>query len=87
MSIFLPKSGGYSNLRVYRISEIIYDLTTYFAQIYIRPGSRTRDQMEQAARSGKHMLRRLLNAQQRQFLEHGGIKELMYNARTRRKKS
>lgn len=34
-----------------------------------------------------YMLRRLLNAQQRQVLEHGGIKELMYNARSRRKKS
>lgn len=53
MSTFLRKKGGYRNLRVYRLTEIIYDLTMIFAKQYIRPGSRTRDQMEQAARSGK----------------------------------
>lgn len=180
MSVFLPKSGGYTNLRVFKLTEIIYDLTSYFAKNFIRPGSRTRDQMEQAARSGKqniaegsvasstsketeikltnvakasleellidfedylrcnnlkkwdkthprlnklraylrtkefmdapmlyihrynaeeycnlcitlihqatYMLRRLLDAQQRQFLANGGIKELMYNVRTHHKK-
>ncbi|MDE6588733.1 MAG: four helix bundle suffix domain-containing protein, partial [Paramuribaculum sp.] len=30
----------------------------------------------------KKMLQRLLESQQRQFLEHGGIRELMYRART-----
>ena len=53
MSGFLKNKGGYRNLRVYRLTEIIYDLTMIFAKKYIRPGSRTRDQMEQAARSGK----------------------------------
>lgn len=53
MSTFLRKKGGYRNLRVYRLTEIIYDLTMIFAKQYIRPGSRTRDQMAQAARSGK----------------------------------
>lgn len=50
---FLPPAGGYRNLRAYRLSEIICDLTSIFAKTYIRSGSRTRDQMEQAARSGK----------------------------------
>lgn len=50
---FLPSAGGYRNLRAYQLSEIIYDLTAIFAEKYVRPGSRTRDQMEQAARSGK----------------------------------
>ena len=53
MSTFLRKKGGYRNLRVYRLTEIIYDLTMIFAKQYIRAGSRTRDQLEQAARSGK----------------------------------
>lgn len=53
MSQFLNNKGGYRNLRVYRLSEIIYDLSMIFARQYIRAGSRTRDQIEQAARSGK----------------------------------
>ena len=53
MTTFLPPAGGYRNLRAYKLSEIIYDLTMIFADKYVRSGSRTRDQMEQAARSGK----------------------------------
>lgn len=175
MSGFLTPGGGYRNLRVYRLAEIIHDLSMVFAEKYVRAGSRTRDQIEQAARSGKqniaegstasttsketeikltnvakasleellldyedylrqnglplwgkehprtirlrtylksdnfmaepmklaesmnaeeycnlcitlinqttYMLRRLLERQQEQFLEHGGIREQMYNAR------
>lgn len=53
MSEFLPKGGGYRKLRVYHITELICDLSATFASRFIRPGSRTRDQIEQAARSGK----------------------------------
>ena len=53
MGGFLRTKGGYRNLKVYRLSEIIYDLSMIFAKQYIRTGSRTRDQIEQAARSGK----------------------------------
>ncbi|MGM9843796.1 MAG: four helix bundle suffix domain-containing protein [Muribaculaceae bacterium] len=53
MSGFLRSKGGYRKLRVYRLSEIIYDLTMIFVDQYIMIGSRTRDQMAQAARSGK----------------------------------
>ena len=53
MNKFLKNKGGYRNLRVYRLSEIIYDLSMIFAKQYIRAGSRTRDQIERAARSGK----------------------------------
>lgn len=175
MSKFLPKNGGYRQLRVFAVSEAIYDLTVIFVQRFISFGSRTSDQMEQAARSGRqniaegseasatsketeikltnvakasleellldyedylrqhnlqqwksdaarteklriylrsehfknnptqyahtmsaeefcnlcitlinqatYMLRRLLDSQQQQFLEQGGIKELMYKAR------
>ena len=50
---FLPQGGGYKNLRVYQITEVIYDLTYHFAHRFLRPGDRTVDQMIQAARSGK----------------------------------
>lgn len=45
--------GGYRNLKSYQTATIIYDLTMQFGKRYIRPYSRTRDQMEQAARSGQ----------------------------------
>lgn len=50
---FLPQGGGYKNLRMYQITEVIYDLTYHFAHRFLRPGDRTVDQMIQAARSGK----------------------------------
>lgn len=53
MNTFLPPAGGYRKLRAFRFAEIICDLTMIFAEKFIRHGSRTRDQIEQAARSGK----------------------------------
>lgn len=53
MNTFLPPAGGYRKLRAFRLAEIICDLTMIFAEKFIRHGSRTRDQIEQAARSGK----------------------------------
>lgn len=50
---FLPQNGSYRNLRVYKLTEIIYDYTYYFVQHYKERGDRTIDQMVQAARSGK----------------------------------
>lgn len=50
---FLPQNGSYRHLRVYRLAEVIYDLTYYFAHTYLRRSDRTIDQMVQAARSGK----------------------------------
>lgn len=50
---FLPQHGHYRNLRVYQVTEIIYDITYYFAHKYLQKGDRTIDQMVQAARSGK----------------------------------
>lgn len=52
-SAFLANKGGYRNLVVYKISEVIYDITYYFAGTYLSKGDRTVDQMIQAARSGK----------------------------------
>lgn len=47
------QTGGYRNLPFFRQTEIIYDFTVEFVQKYIDYKSRTKDQMEQAARSGK----------------------------------
>lgn len=38
---------------MYKVTEIIYDITFYFTQHYLAKGDRTVDQMVQAARSGK----------------------------------
>lgn len=46
----LPK---HKYLLTYRYAEIIHDLTVEFCKEYIDYRSRTKDQMEQAARSGK----------------------------------
>lgn len=46
-------TGGYKNLPFFRQAEIIYDFTVEFVKKYINPYSRTKDQMEQGARSGK----------------------------------
>ena len=50
---FLKTNGGYRRLKVYKITEIICDLTYHFAHTYLHQGDRTIDQMIQAARSGK----------------------------------
>ena len=50
---FLPQHGHYRHLRVYQVTEMIYDITFYFTQHYLSKGDRTVDQMVQAARSGK----------------------------------
>ena len=45
--------GGYKSLPFFKQAEIIYDFTVEFVKRYIDYKSRTKDQMEQAARSGK----------------------------------
>ena len=50
---FLPQHGHYRNLRVYQVTEMIYDVTFHFCQRFLQKGDRTIDQMVQAARSGK----------------------------------
>ena len=46
-------SQGYKDLPFFKQTEIIYDFTVEFCKRYIDYKSRTKDQMEQAARSGK----------------------------------
>lgn len=49
----IPKHGGYRSLKGFQVAEVIYDLTVRFCDKYIDRRSRTRDQMIQAARSGR----------------------------------
>ncbi|OGZ35157.1 MAG: hypothetical protein A2174_01705 [Candidatus Portnoybacteria bacterium RBG_13_41_18] len=46
------KRAGYEYLLAYKITVPIYDYTVEFCRRWIAKGSRTKDQMEQAARSG-----------------------------------
>lgn len=49
----IPPHGGFENLHSYKKALIIFLATYYLARKWVRLGSRTRDQMEQSARSGK----------------------------------
>jgi hypothetical protein len=49
----LRPHGGYRRLRSFQVTEIIYDATVAFCDRFIDRRSRTRDQMVQAARSGR----------------------------------
>lgn len=50
---FIPQHGGYKNLLSYQKAKIVYDATVYFCDRFFHKYDRTRDQMIQAARSGK----------------------------------
>jgi restriction system protein len=47
------KRGGYRNLKSYQMATLVFDLTVEFCRKFIDRKSRTCDQMEQAARSGR----------------------------------
>ncbi len=50
---FIPPHGGYEDLLSFQKARIVYDGTMHFCERFIDRRSRTRDQMVQAARSGK----------------------------------
>ena len=50
---FIRPHRNYRELKSFRVSEVIYDATVKFCNRFIDPRSRTRNQMVQAARSGK----------------------------------
>jgi len=52
----VPAHGGYRNLQSYQMSQLVYDATAKFCDRFIDRGSRTHDQMVQAARSGNKNL-------------------------------
>lgn len=49
----LRPSGGYRDLRSFQVATIIYDATVSFCERFVDSRSRLRDQMVQAARSGR----------------------------------
>jgi four helix bundle suffix protein len=49
----LRPSGGYRELRSFQVATVIYDATVAFCDRFVDKRSRTRDQMVQAARSGR----------------------------------
>jgi restriction system protein len=49
----LRPHGGYRRLRSFQVAEIVYDGTVAFCDRFVDKRSRTRDQMVQAARSGR----------------------------------
>jgi len=53
VSGFIPPHGGFEDLHSYKKSLIIFLATYWLVERWVRMGSRTRDQMEQSARSGK----------------------------------
>jgi len=50
---FIPAHGGYEQLRAFQKARVVFDGTTCFCRRFVDPRSRPRDQMIQAARSGK----------------------------------
>ena len=50
---FIPPHGGYEELLSFQKTRVVYDATVAFCDRFIKRGDRTRDQMVQAARSGK----------------------------------
>ncbi len=50
---FLDSGGDYRDLIFYKKTKVLYDMTYWFQEHKLRIGDRTKDQMEQAARSGK----------------------------------
>ena len=49
----LRPSGGYRDLHSFQVTTVIYDATVAFCEQFVDNRSRTRDQMVQAARSGR----------------------------------
>lgn len=52
MEPIIVRHGGYRRLKTFQLARLCYDLTVRFCDRYVAFGSRTRDQMVQAARSG-----------------------------------
>ncbi len=50
---FIPAHGGYERLLSFQKARIVYDGTVRFCERFLDKRDRTRDQMVQAARSGK----------------------------------
>ena len=52
MEPIIARHGAYRKLKTYQLARLCYDVTVRFCDRFVPMGSRTRDQMVQAARSG-----------------------------------
>lgn len=52
MEPIIARHGGYRKLKTFQLARLCHDVTARFCARYVPVGSRTRDQMIQAARSG-----------------------------------
>lgn len=52
MENLIVKHGGYRKLKSFQVSQLIFDITIRFCNVFVGSKSRTHDQMVQAARSG-----------------------------------
>jgi hypothetical protein len=50
---FLPPHGNYTELLSCQKAGVVYDITFWFCERFLKKGDRTIDQVVQAARSGK----------------------------------
>jgi hypothetical protein len=50
---FIPPHGGYAKLLSFQKAQVVYDATLYFCNRFFSKRDRRREQMIQAARSGK----------------------------------
>lgn len=99
MDITRQSNNIYRNLIAYRKAVVIYDLTYHFCERFISVGDRTKDQMVQAARSGKQnivegkaasltsdvLLRKHIEKQIARFVDEGGGSESRCQKRVVRK--
>lgn len=73
---------GYKKLASFILATVIFDLTVQFVKRWINPHSRTVDQMEQGARSGKQNIAEGYTMQSLESyiklagVAHGSFKEL-----------
>ena len=101
MDITRQSNNIYRNLIAYRKAVVIYDLTYHFCERFISVGDRTKDQMVQAARSGKQnivegkaasltsdvLLRKHIEKQIARFVDEGGGRYQKRVVRKREKSS
>ena len=52
LETIIARHGGYRRLKTFQLARLCYDVTVRFCRRHVPAGSRTRDQMVQAARSG-----------------------------------
>ena len=100
MDITRQSNNIYRNLIAYRKAVVIYDLTYHFCERFISVGDRTKEQMVQAARSGKQnivegkaasltsdvLLRKHIEKQIARFVDEGGFRESLSKARSEKKR-